>query len=345
MPLTLEDIARKCGVSRSTVSRVINQEANVSPDTRQRVMDVIQQINFQPNLAARGLAAGKTRVLGVVIPMGVTAIFTDPFFPLLIQGVSITCNASDYSVMLWLDDPEYERRTVRQILYNGLVDGVIVASNMMDDPIVLALGEGKLPYVMVGRSPSNKKVNFIDVDNYGGARKAVQHLLGLGRRRIAHIAGPHNLIAGLDRYQGYLSALYEGGIFPDPALLVEGDFTDLSGYAAVQRLLPYYPDAFFVASDAMANGALRALIEAGLHVPQDVSLVGFDDIPISSRTIPPLTTVHQPIQRVGSLAAQTLIEVIEHPENQPRQVVLPTELIVRGTCGGKVISHQSSVNS
>ena len=124
MPLTLEDIARKCGVSRSTVSRVINGEANVSPQTRQRVMDVIQQINFQPNLAARGLAAGKTRVLGVVIPMGVTAIFTDPFFPLLIQGVSITCNSCDYSVMLWLDDPEYERRTVRQILYNGLVDGV-----------------------------------------------------------------------------------------------------------------------------------------------------------------------------------------------------------------------------
>jgi LacI family transcriptional regulator len=334
MPLTLEDIARKCGVSRSTVSRVINQEANVSADTRQRVMDVIQQINFQPNLAARGLAAGKTRVLGVVIPMGVTAIFTDPFFPLLIQGVSITCNASDYSVMLWLDDPEYERRTVRQILYNGLVDGVIVASSLVDEPIVSALGESKLPYVMVGRSPTNDMVNFIDVDNYGGARKAVKHLLGLGRRRIAHIAGPHNLIAGLDRYRGYLSALYEGGIFPDPTLVVEGDFTDLSGYSAVQRLLPLHPDAIFTASDAMANGALRALIEAGVRVPQDVSLVGFDDIPVASHTIPPLTTVRQPIQRMGSLSAETLIEVIEHPDRQPRQVILPTELIVRGTCGG-----------
>jgi LacI family transcriptional regulator len=334
MPLTLEDIARKCGVSRSTVSRVINREANVSPDTRQRVEEMIAQINFQPNLAARGLAAGKTRVLGVVIPMGVTAIFTDPFFPSLIQGVSITCNAADYSVMLWLDDPEYERRTVRQILYNGLVDGVIIASNMMDDPIVLALGEGKLPYVMVGRSPGNKKVNFVDVDNYGGARKAVRHLLDLGRRRIAHIAGPHNLIAGLDRYQGYLSGLYEGGIFPDPALVVEGDFTDLSGYSAVQRLLPHHPDAIFTASDAMANGALRALLEAGVRVPQDISLVGFDDIPFASRTFPPLTTVRQPIQRIGSLAAETLIEVIEHPQDQPRQVILPTDLIVRGSCGG-----------
>ena len=334
MPLTLEDIARKCGVSRSTVSRVINGEANVSSDTRQRVMDMIQQINFQPNLAARGLAAGKTRVLGVVIPMGVTAIFTDPFFPLLIQGVSITCNSCDYSVMLWLDDPEYERRTVRQILYNGLVDGVIVASNPMDDPIITALGEGKLPYVLIGRSPTNNQVNFIDVDNYGGARKGVQHLLRLGRRRIAHISGPRNLIAGLDRYQGYLSGLYEGGIFPDPTLVVEGDFTDLSGYTGVQRLLPYHPDAIFTASDAMASGALRALIEAGVRVPQDISLVGFDDIPFSSRTIPSLTTIRQPIQRVGSLAAETLIQIIDHPETQPRQVILPTELIVRGSCGG-----------
>ena len=334
MPLTLEDIALKCGVSRSTVSRVINREANVSPETRQRVMDVIKQINFQPNLAARGLAAGKTRVLGVVIPMGVTAIFTDPFFPLLIQGVSITCNSCDYSVMLWLDDPEYERRTVRQILYNGLVDGVIVASNHMDDPIITALGEGKLPYVLVGRSPTNSSINFVDVENYGGARKVVQHLIGLGRRRIGHISGPRNLIAGLDRYQGYLSALYEGGIFPDPTLVVEGDFTDLSGYSGVQRLLPNHPDAIFAASDAMANGALRALIDAGLRVPQDVSLVGFDDIPFASRTIPPLTTVRQPILRVGSLAAETLIEVIEHPKIQPRQVILPTELIVRGSCGG-----------
>jgi LacI family transcriptional regulator len=331
MPLTLEDIARKCGVSRSTVSRVINGEANVSAETRQRVMDVIQKINFQPNLAARGLAAGKTRVLGVVIPTRVTSFFTDPFFPLLIQGVSNACNSNDYSVMLWLDDPEYERRTIRQILYNGLVDGVIISSNSMDDPIVTALGEGKLPYMMIGRSPTNDKVNFIDVDNYGGARKAVQHLLGLGRQRIAHISGPRNLIAGLDRYQGYLSALYEGGLFPDPNLVEESDFTDLGGYAVVQRLLPFHPDAIFAASDAMASGALRALVDAGLRVPEDISLVGFDDIPFSSRTIPPLTTVRQPIQRMGSLAAETLIQIIEHHDSQPHQVILPTELIVRGT--------------
>jgi LacI family transcriptional regulator len=336
MPLTLEDIARICGVSRSTVSRVINGERNVSPETRQQVLNVIQEINFQPNLAARGLAAGKTRVLGLVIPMGVGAIFTDPFFPLLIQGVSTTCNELDYSVMLWLDEPEYERRTVRQVLYNGLVDGVIVSSMLMDDPILSALGDGKLPYLQVGRPPANPGLNFVDVDNIQGSCLAVRHLLKSGRRRIATITGPQNMIAGMDRLQGYRRALEEWGIPFDPALVVEGNFTDLSGYSAIQHILPHHPDALFSASDTMASGALRALHEANIRVPQDVAVVGFDDIPFAAHTDPPLTTVHQPIQRVGSMAAQTLVEIIEQPANQPRQIILPTELIVRSSCGCKV---------
>jgi LacI family transcriptional regulator len=336
MPLTLEDIARICGVSRSTVSRVINGERNVSPETRQHVLDVIQEINFQPNLAARGLAAGKTRVLGLVIPMGVGAIFTDPFFPLLIQGVSSTCNELDYSVMLWLDEPEYERRTVRQILYNGLVDGVIVSSMLIDDPILTALADGKLPYLQIGRHPANLDVNFVDVDNIQGAYLAVSHLLKLGRRRIATITGPKNMIAGMDRLQGYRRALEDWCIPFDPALVVEGLFTDLSGYSAIHHLLPYHPDAIFSASDAMASGALRALHEIDMRVPEDMAVVGFDDIPFAAHTNPPLTTIHQPIQRVGSMAVETLVEIIEQPSTQPRQVILPTELIVRSSCGCNV---------
>ena len=156
MPLTLEDVARKSRVSRSTVSRVINGEPNVSDSTRQKVKDVIQALNFQPNLAARGLAAGHTRVLGLVIPTSVSAIFTEPFFPLLIQGVSSACNACDYSVMLWLAEPEYERRTIRQILYNGLVDGVIMSSVQKNDPILDSLAEGKTP-LFPGWPPSHQR--------------------------------------------------------------------------------------------------------------------------------------------------------------------------------------------
>jgi LacI family transcriptional regulator len=144
MPLTLEDIARLSGVSRSTVSRVINSDVNVSEETRRKVLEIIQDINFQPNLAAKGLATGRTNVIGLVIPAGVSVVFTDPYFPLFIQGVSLACNNRNYLVMLWLAEPEYERRMISRILHNGLVDGVIVASTLMNDPIVTSLYESKM---------------------------------------------------------------------------------------------------------------------------------------------------------------------------------------------------------
>lgn len=331
--MTLEDIARLCEVSRSTVSRVINRDPNVSDRTRKKVLEVIQLYNFQPNIAARGLAAGHTGVIGLVIPMGVSAIFTDPFFPLLIQGVSAACNENDYSVMLWLAEPEYERRTIRQILYNGLVDGVIVSSMRVNDPIVEALAESKQPFLTIGRQPDGKAISYVDVTNRTGSYTITRHLLKLGRRRIATITGPSNMVGVMDRLDGYLTALKDAGITPDPNLIVEGNFTDISGYQAMQGLLPYQPDAVFAASDIMALAAMRAVCETGLRVPQDIAVVGFDDITLAERSTPPLTTVRQDILHVGAVGAETLIDMIHHPEGTPRRIVLPTELIVRATCG------------
>ena len=333
MPLTLEDIAALSGTSRSTVSRVINGDHAVREATRERVMTVLQTLNFQPNLAARGLAAGHTRVLGLVIPMGVSTIFTDPFFPMLIQGVSSACNACDYSVMLWLAEPEYERRTISKIFYNGLLDGVIVASMLTDDPIIEALGDGRLPFVLIGRNPSREQTCYVDVDNTQSSRQAVLHLLRLGRRRVATITGPQNMIGGIDRLQGYQTALRERGLPVVPELVAEGDFTEMGGYIAMRQLLRARPDAVFAASDMMAIGALRALTEAGLRVPQDVSLVGFDDIPAAAHTAPPLTPVRQPTQRMGALAVETLIDRIENPTPEVCHLVLPAELMVRESCG------------
>src|SRR5215210_656805 len=151
MSPTLVEIAKHAGVSRSTVSRVMNDHPNVDQETRARVLSVAESLDYHPNMAARGLAAGRTHILGLVIPMGVSALFTDPYFPLLIQGITSACNASDHSVMLWLAEPEYERRTIRQVLQGGLIDGVILASAVMDDPMMEALIKGGLPFILVGR--------------------------------------------------------------------------------------------------------------------------------------------------------------------------------------------------
>ena len=337
MATTLEEIARQAGVSRSTVSRVINNHPNVAHDTRQRVLSVAERLNYHPNIAARGLAAGQTGIIGLVIPMGVPALFTDPYFPLLIQGIASACNANDRSVMLWLAEPEYERRTIRQILQGGLIDGVILASALVNDPILDALLNGGLPFIQVGRHPTGAHVSYVDVDNVNSSREMVAHLLRLGYRRIGTITGPRNMIAGADRLQGYIAALRDRGITPNPELIAEGDFTEEGGYAAMRRLLRSAPEAVFVASDAMAVGALRALREAGKRVPEDIAIAGFDDMPFAAHTDPPLTTVHQPVQQMGAVAAETLIDLIRasstDAEVRPQRIVLPTELIIRVSCG------------
>ncbi len=332
MPLTLEEIAKQAGVSRSTVSRVLNKHPNVSEEARERVLAVTQRLDFQPNVLARSLAGGRSRILGLVIPMGVAALFTDPYFPILIQGVASACNSHDYSVMLWLAEPEQERRVIQKILQGGLIDGVIVSSMLMDDPLLKALLDRQMPFILIGRHPTDQRVSYIDVDNRNSAREMVAYMLRLGYRRIATVTGPLNMIAGNDRLEGYQLALRERGIMPDPALMASGDFTEVGAFTATKRLLAHQPDAIFCASDAMAAGVLRALREAGKRVPEDIGLAGFDDIPMSARLEPPLTTVRQPIQRTGAVAAETLIDLLEEGETRPRRVILPTELVIRGSC-------------
>jgi LacI family transcriptional regulator len=233
--------------------------------------------------------------------------------------------------MLWLAEPEYERQTIGQILHSGIIDGVIVSSMLLDDPLIEQLAASGRPFITIGRHPSNEKINYVDVDNRAGAYQGVMYFLLTGHRRVATITGPRNTISGLDRYQGYTDALHERGIPIIPELVEEGGFSDTTGYLAMKRLLPHGPDAVFVASDAMAFAALRAIQEAGLRVPKDIAVIGFDDIPSAGTSNPSLTTIRQPIQRTGCLAAEMLIDIIEHPDTQPRRNVLPTELVIRSS--------------
>src|SRR6476469_5359476 len=274
MPLTLEEIAKHAGVSRSTVSRVMNDHPNVDSETRARVRSIVESLNYQPNMAARSLAARRTQILGLAIPTGVSTLFTDPYFPLLIQGITSACNALDHSVMLWVGEAEYERRTIRQILQGGLIDGVILASALMDDPILEALLKRGMPFIMIGRHISSDPVSYVDVDNMNSSREVVLHLLRTGYKRVGTITGPKNLIAGADRFQGFVNAMHDRKVPIDPNLVAEADFTEESGYEAMKTLLPHKPEALFIASDAMAIGALRALREAGKRVPDDIAIAG-----------------------------------------------------------------------
>jgi len=332
MAITLEKIAHLSGVSRSTVSRVLNGNENVKEDTRLKVQEVIRKINFQPNMAARILAAGKTSVIGLVIPAGVPKIFADPFFPQLIQGISTACNANNYSMMLWLADPAYESRTIRQILYGGLLDGVIISSMLIDDPIVQSLQDSQMPFILVGRHLT-LDVNYLDVDNIAGGREATLHLLSCGRQRVATITGPQNMIAGLDRYSGYCKALRFQRMPIIDDLVVEGDFTEAGGYECMKKLIPFHPDAVFAASDTMAVGALCALRDANLSVPKDIAVVGFDDAPVASHSIPTLTTICQSTYKIGYTTLETLLEIIQNPSRQTRHVLLKTKLVIRASCG------------
>ncbi len=339
---TLEKIASLAKVSRSTVSRVINDDPNVSEKTRIRVKQVIDQINYQPNMIARSLAGGRTGVIGLMVPMRVATLFDDPFFSIVIQGVCAACNKLNRYVMLWLGEPEYERRTIRQLLQSHIIDGAIIASMLIDDPLLEALIEGELPFILVGRFPENPDVSYVDVDNHNASYEIVSHLVRLGHRRIATITGPLNMIAGVDRLEGYRTALRTYGLPVEEELIAVGDFTEPGGYFAMQQLLPCKPEAVFTASDRMAVGALRALKDAGLRVPEDISVAGFDDMPFAATADPPLTTIRQPIHRSGEIAAETLIDMIDHPNNTHRHIILPTALVIRSSCGPSRVREKST---
>lgn len=326
---TLEEIAHLAGVSRSTVSRVINEQTSVKEETRERVLQVIQEANFRPSTAARRLAGGRSGIYGLVIPMGVATLFTDPYFPILLQSVSATCNSQAYSVMLWLAEPEHERNMIGQIINNDILDGVIVSSMAINDPIITALENSHVPFVLIGRDPYHPSASFIDIDNRGGARKIVNHLIKQGRKRIATITGPQNMIASLDRLDGYKQALSEAGLSVDPEMIKDGKFTDNGGYRSTVSLLDKQPDAIFAASDLMCLGVLRALNERDYQVPDDIAVVGFDDAPFSKTTEPALTTVVQRTDQLGSRAVEILTELIENSNPFSMHDIIPTEIVIR----------------
>ena len=359
--LTIQDIARLAGVSKATVSRVLNQKPDVDPATRERILRIMDEQGFVPSIAAAGLAGGRSRLLGMLVPS-----LTWPLIPEIIRGVGDVIEATSYELILYsITDVNHEKDrsdVIDRIVRTKLAAGLLA---IFPGPSALHLGElhkRDFPVVLLddqGLPPENTP--WISADNRVGAYEATRHLITLGHRRIAHIQGPLKYRVSHDRYEGYCEALREAGIAIDPALVMQGDFMPSGGRECARAFfeLPERPTAIFAGSDYMAFGVMAVAEEYGLRIPDDLALVGFDDIPASAHMQPALTTVRQPFYEMGQRAIELLLSLVDSPrpidrwnghsstlkssrlahgatpqlQDEPVRIQLATSLVVRVSCG------------
>ncbi|HLI91313.1 MAG TPA: LacI family DNA-binding transcriptional regulator [Ktedonobacteraceae bacterium] len=325
---TINDIARLAGVSKATVSRVLNHKPDVDPATRERILRIMEEQGFVPSITASGLASGRSRLIGVLV-----ASFTWPLIPDIIHGVAEVVERSSYELVLYsINDSSRESdkwEMIDHILATKLTSGLLAIMPGQSSRHIARLHSYGFPVVIVDDEDPPASAPWVGVDNRGGAYAAVRHLLRLGHRRIAHIQGPMRRHCSRERYQGYLQALEEEGIALDPALVVEGEFTTASGRAAACKLfsLPkeQRPTAIFAGNDGTAYGVLAAAEEHGLRVPGDIALVGFDDVATSAHVRPALTTVRQPFYEMGQLGAELLLSMLDNTLYVPEQYLSPEQ--------------------
>jgi DNA-binding LacI/PurR family transcriptional regulator len=316
----IREIARRAGVSIATVSRVINNSPLVKADTRERVLGIMRKLRFQPNLLAQSLSRGQPLMLGV---------FTHPepdmkahYFVEVLRGINQALAASAHSLVINPED-------------FSLLRGALLLAPSLKDPLLNRVTQNKIPAVLI--NASSPRFFTVDVDNVAAAYEAVDHLLQLGHRRVACIDGNRRVTNDRDRLEGYRRALQQHRIPFDETLVVSGDFDEAKGYEAMKRLLSLKdrPTAVFAANDHMAVGAIKAARDAGLQVPQEVAVAGFDDIDLAPYITPPLTTVRQPLFQLGYEAARLLLDLLSGKLSplKPRQMLLEGKLIIRRSCG------------
>jgi DNA-binding LacI/PurR family transcriptional regulator len=329
---TLEEVARVAGVSRATVSRAVNGGARVSPQAREAIDRAIAELGYIPNRAARSLVTRRTDSVALVVPETGDKFVADPFLTGALQGVTAGLAGTEFQLVLLVAQQAGDTERLLRYLGAGHVDGAVVMSHHREDHLPSELDRAGLRRVFLGRpldGGAEKAPYYVDSDNVGGGRAAAEHLIARGARRIGTVAGALDMPAGVDRLDGWRSALAEAGLATDA--VAYGDWTVDGGATAMVTLLAEHPDldAVFVASDLMASGVLRVLREAGREVPDDVAVVGFDDSIFAATTTPPLTTVRQDAEGLGRRAAELLVDLLRGDPVRSGGEILPTELIVR----------------
>lgn len=324
---TMKLVAEMSGVSITTVSHVINNTRVVSKDVRDRVESVIQQLNYVPSAIARSLKNDRSNTIGMMIPNN-----SNPYFAEVIQGVEDASFEQGFNIILCnaYDDPEKQLEYIR-VLMSKRIDGLILVSSGTDESLAKLLAEVNVPKVLVDREVAGVSADFIEADHEQGAYLATRYLIELGHREIACVSGPQELLPCQDRISGYHRALHEAGLTEKPEYLIYSDFTSQGGYAAFEQMLhlPNRPSAIFASNDLMAFGGICAAHAAGIRIPDQLSVVGYDDIALASFCTPPLTTVAQPKYEIGSVTAKTLIERIVNSDMPWKRDKLETQLVVR----------------
>ncbi len=326
---TSQDVAERAGVSIATVSRVLNDLPHVSPRIRKRVWRAIKELDYQPNRTAQRLRAKQSRVLGLII-----SDIQNPFFTAIVRGIEDVAYKHGYSVILCNSDENLEKeRLYLNVMRAEAVAGVILASTGESNPLVADLLEQPIPVVAIDRRLRNRGVDAVLAANVDGARQAVSHLLELGHRRIGFVGLPLSRTPGKERHAGYVATLREHGLAVSRPIVRFADAKQQGGYDATCRLLQISPivTALFVANNLMTLGALDAIRERGLRIPEDISVVGFDDMPWAALLQPPLTVLAQPTYDIGRTAAELLFERLASADKPATSIQLPTTLVVRGS--------------
>ncbi|OZB92941.1 LacI family DNA-binding transcriptional regulator [Paenibacillus sp. XY044] len=334
MSVTIKDVAKRAGVSPSTVSRVLSNNTRISRETSQKVRDVMEELGYHPNMTAKSLVSKTTNSICVILPKPAEELFLNLFFMELIRGIVTQANRSGYDVLISSGGSEKEEvEAVSRLLNGKRVDGAILLYSRKEDPVVDFLRQNGHPFVLIGRSEKYPDILSVDNDNVQAAYDATKHLISLGHRRIGFVSGPPNHIVSRDRLKGYTNALQEAGLEMRKDWIVEGEFLQESGYRAMSFFmnLPERPTALVVVDDLVSLGVLRGLHELGYRVPDDLCIVSFNNISIAELSTPPISSMDIGIYNLGYTASQALIQSIQHDGDRQFQKrhIIPHRLVIR----------------